>query len=194
MPQYQDTIKQRIEASIAAKQQILADDKLMQTIGEVVTLIVTAYQTGNKVLFCGNGGSAADSMHLATELSGRFYIDRKPLNAEALHADPTFLTAIGNDYDFSETFARLLEARAQPGDVLMALSTSGNSPNVVKAAQKGWNLNLQVIGFTGSKDADIDKYCDKLIKAPSTDTPRIQECHLLIGHIICELVEQTLFA
>lgn len=189
----QEDIAARIQASIDLRNQLLADTELMQHIEEVVGIVVTAYNECNKVLFCGNGGSAADSMHLATELSGRFYLDRKPLNAEALHADPTFLTAIANDYDFTETFARLLEARAVQGDVLFCLSTSGNSPNVVKAARKGWELNLQVIGLTGSKAADIDKYCDKTLKMPSTDVPRIQEGHMLIGHIICELVEREIF-
>lgn len=145
------------------------------------------------VFFCGNGGSAADAQHLAAELSGRYYLNRKPLDAEALHVNTSYLTATANDFGFDQVYSRLVEAKGRKGDVLVALSTSGNSPNVVNAVKQARNQGLVVIGFTGQNTSQIDEYCDVLIKVPSTDTPRVQEIHILLGHIICEIVEQELF-
>ena len=145
-------------------------------------------------LFCGNGGSAADAQHLAAEFSGRYYLDRAPLYAEALHTDTSFMTAVANDFSFDEVYARLIEGIAKNGDVLIGLSTSGNSNNIIKALMEAQKRNITTIGFTGNNDGKMNKYCDILLVVPSTDTPRIQECHLMLGHAICELVEKKLFS
>ncbi len=188
-----ETIQQRVQDSILVKQHMLEDKALLAQLDAAVTALTKALQQGGKVLFCGNGGSAADAQHLAAELSARFYIDRKPLHAEALHVNTSYLTATANDFDFTQVYARLVEAKGQPGDVLVGLSTSGNSPNVVKAMETARNLELVTIGFTGAKTGGMDVFCDLLLKVPSTDTPRIQEGHILLGHILCELVEAELF-
>jgi D-sedoheptulose 7-phosphate isomerase len=155
--------------------------------------IVATFRNGGKVLFCGNGGSAADAQHLAAELSGRFRFDRKPLFAEALHVNTSFLTAVSNDYGFENAFARAVEAMGKPGDLLVALSTSGNSPNILNAIEKARSLGLTVVGMTGAAGGQMNGRCDFLIKIPSGNTPRIQEGHILAGHILCELAEQALF-
>lgn len=186
-------IKERIRASIQVKQDMLQNEALLQQLEQAVEALSTALQQGGKVLFCGNGGSAADAQHLAAELSARFYIDRKPLHAEALHVNTSYLTATANDFDFTEVYARLVEAKGKPGDVLVGLSTSGNSPNVVKAMQRAKDLQMICIGFTGAKAGAMDEACQLLLRVPSTDTPRIQEGHILLGHILCELVEAKLF-
>jgi len=147
-----------------------------------------------KVLFCGNGGSAADAQHLAAELSGRFYFDRPPLDAEALHVNTSYLTAVANDYSYDEVFARLVKAKGKQGDVLIALSTSGNSPNVIKSLIAANERDIITIGLTGESGGKMKSYCRHLINVPSADTPRIQEMHMLLGHIICELVEAKLFS
>ncbi len=152
-----------------------------------------ALKNKGQLLFCGNGGSAADAQHIAAELSGRFYIDRPPLNAEALHVNTSYLTAVANDYGYDEIFARLVEAKGKEGDVLFGLSTSGNSKNIVKAFVKGKKMGMHTIALTGQKNSKISELADLCIKVPSEDTPRIQECHILIGHIICELIERELF-
>jgi D-sedoheptulose 7-phosphate isomerase len=159
----------------------------------VTDAIVNCYLNEGKVLFCGNGGSAADAQHLAAELSGRFYYDRAPLNAEALHVNTSFLTAVGNDYSFDEVYARMVYAAGKPGDILVALSTSGNSPNILKAAAAAREKGLIVVGMTGKSGGKLNPLCDLLLNIPSTDTPRIQESHITLGHIICELVESELF-
>ena len=187
------TIKKNIEDAIFLKQQLLNNSSLHQTILQTVDLIVDCYKRGGKVLFCGNGGSAADAQHLAAELSGRYYYDRPPLFAEALHVNTSNLTAVANDYSFEEVYARLVEAMGKPGDVLVGLSTSGNSPNVVNAMKRAKNIGITTVGFTGQRGGYLRDICDYLITIPSTDTPRIQECHILIGHTICQLVEQILF-
>ncbi|MEM7101959.1 MAG: SIS domain-containing protein [Bacteroidota bacterium] len=188
----QREIKHIISESISIKELILEDDHLLMQIEEVVNILITAFRQGKKVLFCGNGGSAADSLHLATELSGRFYLERAPLFAEALPADNVFLTAIGNDYSYEETFARLLEAKGREGDVLIALSTSGTSPNIIKALERARSLHMKTIGFSGASGGKMPDLCDLLLKIPSTDTPRIQEAHMLVGHIVCQFVEAAL--
>ena len=145
------------------------------------------------MLLCGNGGSAADAQHLAAEFSGRFYYDRQPLPAEALHVNTSFLTAVANDYSFEDVYARMVRATGKPGDILIGLSTSGNSPNVVRAFEEARAIGMTTIGFTGETGGKLSPLCDFLINVPSQDTPRIQEAHITIGHIICEIVESTLF-
>ncbi|TAK43927.1 MAG: SIS domain-containing protein [Saprospiraceae bacterium] len=186
-------IKEIMAASISVKQALLASDTIILGVEQVVQLLVLAFQSGHKVLFCGNGGSAADAQHLAAELSGRFYLDRPPLFAEALHVNSSFLTAVANDYGYEEVFARAVRAMGRQGDVLCVLSTSGHSGNVLPAIQAAKDIGMKVVGFTGASGGIMKGQCDFLIQVPSTDTPRVQECHLLIGHIICELVEAELF-
>ena len=187
------TIKKNIEDAITLKERLLVDVGLHRSISQVVDLLVDCFRGGGKVLFCGNGGSAADAQHLAAELSGRYYYDRPPLFAEALHVNTSNLTAVANDYSFEEVYARLVEAMGKPGDVLIGLSTSGNSPNVVNAIKRGRDLNMLTVGFTGRGGGQMASVCNTLIEIPSSDTPRIQEGHILIGHTICQLVEATLF-
>ncbi|HAH58619.1 MAG: D-sedoheptulose 7-phosphate isomerase [Lentimicrobium sp.] len=186
-------IKEIIQSSIAVKALVLADENLLATTRKVIDAIVNCYRNGGKVLLCGNGGSAADAQHLAAELSGRFYYDRAPLNAEALHVNTSFLTAVGNDYSFDDVYARMIFAAGKPGDVLVALSTSGNSPNILKAATAAREIGLIVVGMTGKSGGNLNPLCDLLLNIPSGDTPRIQESHITLGHIICELVESELF-
>ena len=182
-----------IQASIDTKQQVLENELLLQTINSCIHKIVLAFKNGNKVLFCGNGGSAADAQHLAAEFSGRFYTDRKALPAEALHCNTSYLTAVGNDYSFDVIYSRLIDGIGQPGDVLIGLSTSGNSKNIIKAFETAKEKGMVTIGFTGMTGGQLKPVCDYLINVPSTDTPRIQESHILIGHIICQLVEEKIF-
>ncbi len=188
-----ETIKKVIAESISTKQRLLEDEILVQKIHDIVDLSVQRFREKGKLLFCGNGGSAADAQHIAAELSGRFYFDRPPLFAEALHVNTSYLTAVGNDYGYDEIFARMTRAMGQPGDLLFAMSTSGNSPNVVKAAQAAKELGMTVIGMTSRDGGQLRALSDILLNMPSDDTPRVQECHLLIGHIICQLIEDTLF-
>ncbi len=190
-------MKQQIEAilkaSIAVKQQLTADEKIIQTIEDVANVIVGCFRHDGKVLFCGNGGSAADAQHLAAEFSGRFYTDREPLYAEALHVNTSYLTAVANDYSYNEVFARLVKAKGRKGDVLIGLSTSGNSDNIVEAFKVAKERGMIIVGFTGETGGKMKEFCDYLINIPSTDTPRIQECHITVGHIICQLVEEKFF-
>ena len=166
----------------------------MVDITKVADLIVEAFNNGNKLLFCGNGGSAADAQHLAAEFSGRYYLNRPPLHAEALHTDTSFMTAVSNDFSFDEVYARLIQGIGKQGDILIGMSTSGNSKNVIKALEEAKKKNIITIGFTGKANGNMKPYCDYLINIPSDDTPRIQECHLMLGHAICELVEKELFS
>jgi D-sedoheptulose 7-phosphate isomerase len=188
-----DFIKTKIQTSIDLKTSLLHNDNLLRTLDTIVSEVSKSYKNGGKVLWCGNGGSAADSQHLAAELSGRFYYDRPPLFSEALHVNTSYTTAVANDYSYDIIYSRLVEAMGKKGDILFGLSTSGNSANVVKAFEKANEMGIITIGFTGEtggKMKDISKY---LINIPSTDTPRIQECHMLFGHTICEMVEINLF-
>ncbi len=187
-------IRQAIQESIDVKSSILSDDAMVRRIETVSDLCINAFRSGNQVLLCGNGGSAADAQHLAAEFSGRYYFDRPPLNAEALHVNTSYLTAVGNDYSFDEVYARLVRAKGRKGDVLMALSTSGNSPNVLRAMEEAGAMGMTVVAFTGESGGKARTLADHLFNVPSKDTPRIQEAHILIGHIICELVEKGLFA
>jgi D-sedoheptulose 7-phosphate isomerase len=182
-----------IKASIDTKQQVLEDELLLQTINSCIHKIVLAFKNGNKVLFCGNGGSAADAQHLAAEFSGRFYTDRKALPAEALHCNTSYLTAVANDYSFDVVYSRIIDGIGQPGDVLIGLSTSGNSKNIIKAFETAKEKGMVTIGFTGITGGQLKPVSDYLINVPSSDTPRIQESHILIGHIICQLVEEKIF-
>jgi len=172
---------------------MLEDELLLKLIEVIVNKLVEAFKKNKRVLFCGNGGSAADAQHLAAEFSGRFYYDRPPLDAEALHVNTSYLTAVGNDYAFDEIYARLVKAQGKSGDVLFALSTSGNSPNIIRAIEAAREQNMIIIGLTGKTGGRMEGICDFILKVPSTDTPRIQESHITIGHIICELVETALF-
>jgi len=182
-----------INESIKVKQTLLADVDLIAQINTVVKVITTAFQNGNTVYFAGNGGSAADAQHLAAEFSGRFYKDRKALPSEALHCNTSYLTAVANDYSYDIIYARLIDGIAKPGDVLVGISTSGNSGNIVKAFEMAKTKQVVTIGFTGDKGGKMKEISDYLINVPSNDTPRIQESHILVGHIICELVESNIF-
>jgi D-sedoheptulose 7-phosphate isomerase len=188
-----DHIKKIISASISVKQKILLDEAMLKSTNQVVKVIVKAFQTGNRVYFAGNGGSAADAQHLAAEFSGRFYTDRLALPAEALHCNTSYLTAVANDYSYDEIYARLIRGIAHPGDVLVGLSTSGNSGNIVKAFEAAREKKVITIGFTGESGGKMKRLSDYLFNIPSTDTPRIQESHILLGHIVCELVEKEYF-
>jgi len=186
-------IKEAINQSVDVKKAILEDETLLQTIQDVSDLMTNCFNKGGKVLFCGNGGSAADAQHLAAELSGRFYYDRPPLYAEALHVNSSFVTAVANDYHYDEVYARMIRAMGQKGDMLVAISTSGNSENILKAISAAHKRDMIVVGMTGKTGGKMKDKCDYLLNPPSTDTPRVQESHILIGHIICELVEAAVF-
>ena len=189
----QNRIIEAIKQSIALKQQILTDKLLLQTINEVTDAIINTFQVKGKVLFCGNGGSAADAQHLAAEFSGRFYYDRDPLYSEALHVNTSYITAVANDYSYNDIYSRLIKAKGAKGDVLVGISTSGNSENIIRAINTANDLGMIPIGFTGNNGGKMKDICKYLINVPSNDTPRIQEVHILIGHIVCELVEAKLF-
>jgi D-sedoheptulose 7-phosphate isomerase len=186
-------IRNIIEASVLVKQQILADEALQQSIENAVSTIVRSFNAGNKVLFCGNGGSAADAQHLAAEFSGRFYKDRKALPSEALHCNTSYLTAVANDYSYDAIYSRIIDGIGNTGDVLVGLSTSGNSANIVKAFEVARSKGVITIGLTGSTGGQMKGVSDILLNVPSNDTPRIQESHIMIGHIICQLVEEQIF-
>ena len=190
----QNKIKEIISSSISVKQQVLQDAVILNTMEKITDAIVDCFKNNGTVLLCGNGGSAADAQHLAAEFSGRFYKDREPLNAEALHVNTSYLTAVANDYSFNEVYSRLVKAKGKKGDVLIALSTSGNSQNIIEAAKTAKAKEMKVIAFTGKDGGKLKEYADFLINVPSTDTPRIQECHILVGHIICQLVEENYFS
>lgn len=187
-------IRDIIASSISVKQEILQNEELLAAIEKAVSIITLAFKNGNKVLFCGNGGSAADAQHLAAEFSGRFYKNRRALPSEALHCNSSYLTAVANDYSFDVIYSRLVDGIGEAGDVLVGLSTSGNSANIVKAFEVASAKEMINIGFTGVSGGTLKAYSDVLINVPSSNTPRIQESHIMIGHIICQLVEENLFA
>lgn len=186
-------IQQRIQESIAVKTALLNDDALLGRIHTFIATMVDIYRQGGKVLFCGNGGSAGDAQHIAAELSGRFYKNRAPLYAEALHVNSSYVTAVANDYGYNEVFARMVQAAGQKGDMLVAISTSGNSANIIRAVEEGRAKGMYIVGMTGNSGGAMAQLCDLLINMPSSDTPRIQETHILVGHILCEAVEAQLF-
>ncbi|NDW09234.1 SIS domain-containing protein [Dysgonomonas sp. 520] len=186
-------ISRRLKESIAVKQLIIEDVELQKKIESSIDTILECLRNGGSVYFCGNGGSAADAQHLAAELSGRFYFDRQPLSADALHCNTSFLTAVANDYSFNMVYSRLISGIGRAGDVLVGLSTSGNSENIVKAFEKSKELGLKTIAFTGESGGKLKQLADITINVPSSDTPRIQESHITIGHIICEVIEEKMF-
>lgn len=182
-----------IAASVAVKQQILNDGVLQQTVQTIADGMVAALKNGNRIYFCGNGGSAADAQHLAAEFSGRFYTDRDALPAEALHCNTSYLTAVANDYSYDVVYARLIKGIGVKGDYLVGLSTSGNSGNILKAFEVAREKGIVTVGFTGATGGKMKEWSDLLVNVPSTDTPRIQESHILLGHIVCQLVEEQYF-
>ncbi len=186
-------IQHIINESINVKKAIVKDEALINRIELATSWCIHTFQHEGKVLFCGNGGSAADAQHLAAEFSGRFYKDRAPLFAEALHVNTSFLTAVANDYSFERTYARMVQAMGKPGDILFGITTSGNSSNIILAIEEAKRLGMKTIAMTGASGGQVRNICDLLLNVPSTDTPRIQETHITIGHIICELVEADLF-
>lgn len=186
-------IKSYIKSSISTKEQILFDETIVKTIEEIASSIVNAYKNGCKVLTAGNGGSAGDAQHIAGELVSKFFFDRPGLSAFSLATDTSILTAIGNDYGYEKTFSRQIQANAHKGDVFIAISTSGNSKNIIMALEEAKKKGVITVGFVGQKTCEMDKYCDYIIHVPSVSTPTIQESHIMIGHIICALVEETMF-
>ncbi len=188
-----ERIKSVISESIRVKHDILTDTDLINRCEEIAAKVADAFRNDKKVLFCGNGGSAADAQHLAAEFSGRFYFDRDPLDAEALHVNTSYLTAVGNDYSFDEVFSRVLKAKGREGDFLFGISTSGNSKNVLRAFEVARQRGMIIVAMTGAGGGKMKENCDYLLNVPSNDTPRIQESHIMLGHIICELVEDELF-
>lgn len=190
----ENKIKQCISISANNYFKVLNDQHLHQNLQTIIKLCVAAFKNDNKMLLCGNGGSASDAQHIAAELSGRFYINRPPLYAEALHVNSSYLTAVTNDFGYDESYARMLEACGRKGDILIGISTSGNSTNVNKALKKAKEIGMKTVGFAGSKGGEMQSLCDVILKAPSDDTPRIQEVHILFGHIICQLIEEKMFS
>ena len=187
-----DQLFQRgFERSLEAKRATLA--ALLPAMTAAGEALIACYRGGGKAMLCGNGGSAADAQHLAAEFVGRFLTERRPLPALALHANSSALTAIGNDYGYDQTFARQVEAFARPGDAVVGLTTSGNSGNVVEAFRRAHALGLRTIALTGRSGGKLREHADYLLNVPSDETPRIQECHILMGHCLCEAVEQALF-
>lgn len=188
------TIKELFKASINTKKDFLEDEILIGKIASIANLVADAFSSGHRVYFCGNGGSAADAQHLAAEFSGPYFNrGRRALPAEALHCNTSYLTAVANDYDYTEVYARLVSGIMQPGDILIGLSTSGNSANIVKAFEAARDKGITTIGFSGATGGKMAPLSDVLVNVPSSTTPRIQEVHMLAGHIICELVEAKLF-
>jgi D-sedoheptulose 7-phosphate isomerase len=188
------SISQSFEAAANTYAALAADAALHTSMEAVVDLVVQALKQGSKLLFAGNGGSAADCQHMAGEFVSRFMFDRNPLPALALTTDSSILTAIGNDYGYEQVFSRQVQGLACAGDVLFAYSTSGNSPNIVAALQVARELQVVTVGLSGASEGRMNPYCDHLLRVPSTCVPRIQEGHLLMGHTICEMVEHRMFA
>ncbi|MBP1934766.1 D-sedoheptulose 7-phosphate isomerase [Ammoniphilus resinae] len=186
-------IKEHIQKSIEIKQAILRDDYLIQLIGEISNKAVNVYKSNNKILLAGNGGSAADAQHIAGEFVSRFYFDRPGLPAMALTTDSSVMTAIGNDYGYENLFSRQVQANGVEGDMFLGISTSGNSPNVIKALEECKKIGIITVGLTGITGGEMGELCDYCIKVPSMETPRIQESHILVGHIICSIVEKEIF-
>tara|TARA_B100001778_G_scaffold299730_1_gene274715 strand:+ start:780 stop:1355 length:576 start_codon:yes stop_codon:yes gene_type:complete len=189
-----DIIKNSLKNSLETHRKLLQDDQIHDNIIFITRLCLDAFESDNKLLLCGNGGSASDAQHIASELSGRFYKDRSPLNAQALHVNTSYMTAVANDYGFSKTYERSVQAFGKKGDILIGISTSGNSSNVINAIKIAKEKKLVTVGFTGIDGGKLNDICDHIIKIPSNDTARIQEGHILIGHIMCELIEKSLFS
>src|SRR5580693_2717652 len=190
---FEQRVSRSIQASIAVKQHLLGNAEIISIVARVSERLVDTFSKGNKVLLFGNGGSAADAQHIAAEFVGRFAFDRPALPALALSVNPSCVTAIGNDYGFDLVFSRQIEALAQPGDLAIGISTSGNSSNVLHGLSAARKMGLGTVALTGCAGGKLKNAADYCICAPSNETPRIQECHILIGHIISELVEETIF-
>jgi D-sedoheptulose 7-phosphate isomerase len=186
-------IKAQIASSIATKEALLNDEAQLTIIKQAAQMVVDAYKAGNKTLLAGNGGSAADAQHIAGEFVSRFYFDRPGLSSIALTTDTSVITAIGNDYGYEKLFSRQVQAIGSAGDVFIGISTSGNSPNIIAALVECKAKGIKTIGFTGSAGGKMVDLCDICIQVPSPETPRIQEAHILIGHIICYIVEEEIF-
>ena len=189
----QEHISDILNDSFNNLQKVINDKGLILEIETITTKIINAFKDGNKLLLCGNGGSASDAQHIAAELSGRFIKERKPLYAEALHVNSSYMTAVSNDYGFESTYSRMLEAIGEKGDVLIALSTSGNSENVVNAVKMANSLDMLSVGMSGGKGGKIKDLCQHNIIIPSSNTARIQEAHIIVGHIFCQIIEEKLF-
>jgi D-sedoheptulose 7-phosphate isomerase len=189
----QEHISDILNDSFNNLQKVINDKGLILEIETITTKIIKAFKDGNKLLLCGNGGSASDAQHIAAELSGRFIKERKPLYAEALHVNSSYMTAVSNDYGFEYTYSRMLEAIGKKGDVLIALSTSGNSENVVNAVKMANSLDMLSVGMSGGKGGKIKELCQHNIIIPSSNTARIQEAHIIVGHIFCQIIEENLF-
>ena len=188
-----DLIVKTLESHLEMVQRITTDPVLQRGLAEAAQHCIITLQQGGKVLLCGNGGSAADAQHISAELAGRFLKDRPALHAEALHVNSSYLAAVGDDYDFDRIYARAVEAKGKAGDVLIGLSTSGNSENIVQAVIQAKNQNMVTIALTGSGGGKLLDIVDLCLCMPSTETPRIQEAHILMGHIICDIIERSLF-
>ena len=186
-------ITAQISASIATKELLLTDEKQLDLINQAAEMIIAAYKADGKTLLAGNGGSAADAQHIAGEFVSRFYFDRPGLSSIALTTDTSVLTAIGNDYGYEKLFSRQVQAVGRKGDVFIGISTSGDSPNVIAALLECKKSGIKTVGLTGNKGGEMVSLCDICIEVPSAETPRIQEAHILIGHIICYLVEEEIF-
>lgn len=186
-------IIEAIENSIRLRQEILSNEDMLNKINTIIDIIVNCYKENKKVLFCGNGGSFADCQHLAAELSGRFYFDRPPLEVVLLSSNFSYLTAVSNDYSYEDIFKREILSNGKDGDVLITLSTSGKSKNIINCINSIRKNNIKVISLLGNDGGEIKNISDLNLIIPSNDTARIQECHMMIGHIICEMVEETLF-
>ena len=189
----EEIILREINDSISVKQKILEDAELLHSVENVANECVEAYSRGNRVLLAGNGGSAADAQHIAAEFVSRYAFDRPGLPAIAFTTDTSMLTAIGNDYGYEQIFRRQLQANGRQGDIFIGISTSGNSPNVLAALQCAKELGITAVGLTGQGETKMHEHCDYCIRVPSESTPRIQESHILLGHIICGIVEGALF-
>ena len=189
-----EKIKSIIEKSIQTKEKILNNEEMIKKIKKGAEEIIKIYKKNGTVFFAGNGGSAADAQHLAAELVSRFYLERKGLAAQALTVDTSILTAIANDYNFERVFGRQIEANAKEGDLFIGISTSGNSKNILEAIKVAKEKKMYVIGLTGKDGGKMKAECDLLLNVPSGDTPRIQESHIMIGHILCEIIESEMFS
>ena len=189
-----EKIQEIISESLAVKNKVLQDQRLIGVVGDIVTLIVDRFREGKHLYFCGNGGSAADAQHLAAEFSGRFYINRDALPSEALHCNTSYLTAVANDFSYDLIYSRLIKGIGKTRDILVGMSTSGNSTNIVKAFETAREKGIVTIGMTGEGGGQLKALSDYLIDIPSRNTPRIQEAHMLLGHIICQLVEAQFFS
>ena len=188
-----EDIKSRFLESAEIKLKIAQDDKLMEKILTIANDIIKGLKNGKKVMICGNGGSAADAQHIAAELLGKFYLSRKALPAIALNTNVSVLTAVANDYSYDDVFSRQVEGLGKEGDILIGISTSGNSKNVINAIKKGKEMGIETIGFSGRNGGKMKELCDICICVPSDSTPRIQEAHITVGHVICEIVEREMF-